>query len=804
MQDLRFALRQLAKSRSFTATALLLLGLGIGAATITFSLVDAVLLRPFPAAEPERLVALNEYNEAQNSGRLMSISYVNFVDWRRENHTLERVALYEEQGDTIATGDASAHVDGGVATAGFFELMGVAPELGRTFRPEEESPSSSDVVVLSHEMWMRRYHGSPSVLGQTIRLNGAAHVIIGVMPEGFRFPENVQLWTPIRSELSEDLRGVRTYKGIARLKPGFTIDQARLDLAGVAANLARAHPATNAHATVRVEPFVRSITENYGRIVLTLFGAVACLLLITCVNVASLLLARGAAREREMAVRAALGASRWRIIRQLLVENLLLGLVGGAFGLVSAIWGLEFLNRAVVDYVPYWMHFTLDASVLGFAIAISILTSLGSGLVPAWQLTRHRLNDALKEGGRFGSAARSATLKILVGVQLALAFMLLIGAGLLVKSFLRLRAVQPGFATNGVLTFTLELPPASYPDAPRQIEADNRLVEQLQAQPGVESAALVSNLPLGGSHWGRGFQIAGRPRPEPGRTPIALNRVVSADYFRAMQIPLKSGRTFTANDTGKSARVAVVDETFVKQYFPNENPIGQRLHYGLDVDADHPWMEIVGVVGTVRQYNLKNADTWPGLYVPATQNATEYGTFFVVRAVAGLRPAALAAEVRHAVATVDRDLAIANVRPMDDLVDDAVWRDRMVGGIFVGFSLLALLLSATGVYGVTAFATNQRTREIGVRMALGAQARDVLTLVLGGGLRLALVSLALGIVLSLGASGLLASQLYEVDPRDPAIFGGVTAVLGLVTIAACLLPARRATKVDPIVALRAD
>jgi len=800
--DFRYALRQFAKSPGFTVVALLTLALGIGATTLTFSLVHAVLLRPFPAAEPARLVSLNETNIAQGFGTDLSVSYSNFVDWRRDNRTLAAIALFEDASYTLAGGATAEHLDGAIATAGFFEVFGAVPEIGRTFRPEEESPAGPHVVVLSHEMWQRRFHADPAVVGTTLRLNGEPHTIIGVMPPGFRFPENATLWTPIRLAATDDARGSHSYDGVGRLKPGVTLEQAQLDFTALADHLALAHPATNSHLGVLVRSFVEQVTGDYGRIALTLFGAVLCLLLITCVNVAGLLLARGAAREREITLRAALGATRGRIVRQLLVESLVLGLAGGALGVLLASWGLDVLARAIADDLPYWIRLTLAPSVLVFGLAASVLVSLGFGLAPAWQLARVNLNDSLKEGGRSGASARSSLLRLLVGAQLTLALVLLAGAGLLVKSFFNLRSVRPGFDAVGLLTFNLALPPAAYPDAVRQIDAGNRLVARLQSLPGVESAALVSNLPLGGSNWGRGFTLAGRPVPEPGRTPIALNRVVSADYFRAMRIPLKLGRTFAAADTAASPRVAIIDEDFARRYFPNENPIGQRLHYGRSEGADHPWMEIVGVVGDVRHYDLQNTVVRPGLYVPATQNATEYGTFFVLRAAGD--PAGLASAVRGAVAEIDRDLAVADLQPMVARVRSAIWRDRLVGGIFSGFAALALLLAALGVYGVTAFATSQRTREIGVRMALGAQPGDVLRLVLGGGLRLAAIALAIGLIAALGLTRLLAAQLYQVSPLDPLVFSIATALLALIVVAACWLPARRATRVDPVVALRAE
>ncbi len=811
--DFKFALRQLVKSPGFTAVAVLTLALGIGATTVTFSVVHAVLLRPFPAAAPERLVALNETNTAQGFSTGMSISYPNFVDWRRDNRTLATAALYEDASYTL-TGDAAAeHLDGAITTAGFFETMGIAPALGRTFLPEEESASGRRVTVLSHETWLRRFNADPGVLGRTLRLDGEPHTIVGVMPPGFRFPDNAVLWTPLRVALTEDGRGSHSYDGVARLREGISLEQARLNLNAIAAGLATAHPLSNSHIGVLVTPFLESVTGAYGRIALILFGAVLCVLLITCVNLAGLLLARGATREREMALRAALGANRGRLVRQLLVENLVLGVLGGALAVFVANWGLDLVVRAVGDDLPYWMQFTLNGPVLAFAAGVSLLATLGFGLVPAWQLSRLNLNRSLKEGGRSGSTSRAGLMRLLVGAQLALALVLLTGAGLLVKSFLHLRSVRPGFDSEGVLTFNLTFPPAAYPDAAAQIRVGERIVENLQVLPGVESAALVSNLPLGGSNWGRGFGLAGRPAPEPGQTPVALNRVVSAAYFQTMHIPIMLGRSFNPADSTNSPRVAIVDESFARQYFPGQNPVGQRLHYGRTEGPDHPWMEIVGVVGDVRHHDLQNRTARAGLYVPAAQNTGEGSVFFVLRRAPSKAdgrngpvgdPAVLAGAVRRAVADVDRELAVADLQSMPARVQGAIWRDRFVGEVFSAFSVLALLLSALGVYGVTAFVTSQRTREIGVRIALGAQPGAVLRLVLGGGLRLAAVSLALGLVAALGLTQLLAQQLYEVSPLDPMILSGVPLLLAGVALFACWIPARRATKVDPLVALRAE
>ena len=803
MNDLKFALRQLVNAPGFTAVALLTLALGIGATTVTFSLVEAVLLRPFPVAAPDRLVSLNETNTARNFSSDLAVSYANFADWRRANHTLASAALYEEASYTLVNGrDPAEHLDGGIGTAEFFDVFGVSPELGRGFRADEESPAGPRVVVLSHDLWVRLYHSDPAVLGRDLRLNGESHTIIGVMPPRFRFPENAALWTPLRLALTNDLHGSHDYEGVARLKPGITPEQVKLDLDVTAVRLEWDFPNTNTGVRTVVRPFVASLTADFRRIVLTLFGAVACLLLITCVNLAGLLLARGATREREIAVRLALGAGRGRIVRQLLVESLALGFAGGLLGLLVAGWGTDFLSRLLVDDLPWWMHLTLDRPVLIFALAVSVLASVAFGVAPAWQLSRLGPGDSLKQGGRSSSAARARLMRLLVGTELALALVLLTGAGLLVKNFRHLQDIRPGFEAGGVLTFNLSLPAAGYPNAASQAAAAQRIVERLEVLPGVTSAAMVTNLPLGGSNWGRAVTLGDRPVPPPGQTAVALNRVISPGYFHAMEIPLKLGRTFTLADTTTSPRVAIVDEAFVRQFFPNENPVGRRLHYGRSEGPDHPWIEIVGVVGNVRHYNLRDTKNGPGLYVPVGQNPPGADMFFVLRTAGD--PGALAGSARAAVAGLDHELAPASIQPMTTLVHGAIWRDRLIGGIFSGFAGLALFLSALGVYGVTSFATSQRTREIGVRMALGAQPGDVLRLVLGGGLRLAGLALVTGLAAALGLSQLLASQLYEISPHDPLVFATVTSLLAATAALACWLPARRATRVDPLIALRAE
>ncbi len=795
----------LRKSPGFTVVAAAMLALGIGTATVTFSLVNAVLLRPFPAVRPQQLVALNEINPSRGFSAGDSISYANFIDWRRDNRTLTGAALYRGAGYALeGDGAIAEHVDAGEVTAGYFEVFGVAPILGRTFTAEEESPHGPRAVVLSADLWQRRFGRDRSVVGRVLRLDGETYTIVGVMPADFRFPDRSALWTPVRLEATDELRGTRSYEGVARLNPGVSIRQASTDLNAIAARLAKSFPAPDAGYGVRVRPFIAQIAADYQRSALTLFGAVACVLLITCVNVATLLLARGVAREREIAVRLALGASRGNVVRQLLGESLVLGFLGGALGVLLAVWGLPVFRALLPVDVPEWIECTLDGTVLAFAVGISVLASLAFGLAPAWQLARVDLNETLKKGGRSGVATRTGLMAGLIAAELSLALVLLVGAGLLMKSFLRLQHVNPGFDPHGVLEFRLTLPEATYPDDARQREAGQRIVERLQALPGVESAALVSDLPLANSSWGRSFTVEGRPDVDPSRVPVALNRVVSSDYFHALRIPLRAGRTFDAHDTPAGRPVVLIDETMARQFFRGENPIGRRIHYGSSrTGTRNPWMEIVGVVGDVRHYDLQNTFMGPGLYVPVTQQPPSYGAFYLVRLLSGAPPLT-EAQLRAAVAAYDPALAPEAMYTMDALVHRASWRSRLLGGIFATFAGIALLLSALGVYGVTAFATGQRTREIGVRIALGAGPAHVRHLILAGGMRLAAIALLLGGTAAFLLARLLASQLYAVEPHDPTIFAGVAALLAAVTLLACLIPARRATRVDPVVALRSE
>lgn len=799
--DFRFAFRLLRKNPGFALVAILTLGLGLGATTLIFSLVNAVLVRPFPVHAPERLVVLSEYTIGRSYTPEEAVAYTNFVDWRRINQSLSAVALHRTIGYTLSDGGRAEHVDGAVVTAGFFELLGVTPEHGRTFRQEEESPEGPLSAVLSHALWSQRFGSSRDILGQSILLDGKPFTVVGVMPSGFRFPDNAAVWTAVRDAATETGRKVGAYHGLGRLKEDVTFEQAELDFDLVARRLSAEHPASFANYGIHVRSFKEQVIGNYRRIALTLFGAVACLLLITCVNLASLQLARAAGRRQESAVRAALGASRLVLLRQSLAESLVLGLVGGLLGLSLAYCGVRLLPHFLPAELPYWIRLSVDPLVLTVSLTVTVLSSIGFGLAPAWQSSRVDSQAALKQGGRSGSRASLRLMRGLVGAELALVFVLLAATGLFLKSFIRLQAVHPGFVSDRLLTFQLTLPAVSYPDGPRQIEVGERVLEKLKTIPGVESAALVSNLPFGGQNWGVGFTLSDRPEPPRGQNPICLNRVVSVDYFSTMGIPVRRGRSFTGADTVNGPRVAVIDETFAQQFFPDQNPIGKQVRYGR-ATGRQPLMEIVGVVGNVRHTNLQNTNPGPGLYVPSTQWPAEYGMFFALR-VNG-EPEAFMGSAKAALVAVDRGLAASQIRPMRVRVASSLWRDLLIERIFGAFAGMAVLLSALGVYGVTAYATQQRTREIGIRMALGAQRTEVLRQVLGEALRLAGFGLLAGTGAALWVTQLIATQLYEVSPYDPLVFIGVVGLIVVVALAATFIPARRASCLDPSHALRTE
>ncbi|MEJ7813482.1 MAG: ABC transporter permease [Gemmatimonadaceae bacterium] len=803
-QDVRYAVRTLAKHRGFTAIAVLCLALGIGANATIFSVVNALLLRPLPYAEPNRLVALYETDlkdpEARNA-----LSFADFADIRAGSTSFEALALHYSRFFTVTGGDQPEGVEGEVVTPSLFRILGYKPILGRDFLPEEEQQGKEHVLLLSHGFWERRFASDPKIVGQTLQLNGVAYTVIGVMPRRFSFPEGEQIWVPMALDASSEPRGNHYMDGLGRLKHGVTVEQATRDVNTIAAQLARQYPKTNAGSGATVRPFREELVAGEIRtVVWVMFGAVCFVLAIACANVANLLLARASAREREIAVRTALGASRGRIIRQLLTESVLVALMGGGLGVLFAHLGLKAMIANIPAEIPFWMVFDLDPRVLAFTLVISLVTGLLFGLAPALQASNANLQASLKEGGRgSGAGARRNRLRSsLVIAEVALSLVLLIGASLMVKSFLRLRSVNPGFDAANALTVRIYLGGDKYTEIRTRATIFANVLERLRALPGVSNAAAVSSIPLSGNNSSQSFEIEGQPAT-PGNAPSAAVRTITATYFGTMKIPLVSGRPFTDREMMDSTPVVLVNQTLAERYWPGKDAIGRRLRMGTDSTA--PWLTVVGVAPEVK---MRELDTRPEAQIYTTFAFVPYRTMsLIVRTgcppqAGGCDPTALAAAVRAAVHEVDPTLPLIEMETLRWIVDASFWEKGLYGKMFGVFGIVALVLAAVGVYGVMAYAVSQRTQELGVRMALGAQRGDVFRLVVGRGLWLAGIGLAIGLLGAFGLTRVLSSVLYGVTATDPFIFGGISLLLGGVAFLASYLPARRATRVDPIVALR--
>ncbi|MEK6410064.1 MAG: ABC transporter permease, partial [Acidobacteriota bacterium] len=683
----------------------------------------------------------------------------------------------------------------------------VQPILGRVFQPDEENLGSSRVAVISQGLWERRFGADKNIIGQKLSTNGVPFTIVGVMPAQFRFPEGSDLWVPPRQIVPEHVlnptvnmaanRDSHYLSAIARLKPGVTLEQASADMDTVARRMEDQNPNENMGRGVRLATLREYEVGDVRWALLVLLGAVGFVLLIACANVANLLLARAATRQKEMAIRTALGANRLRLVRQLLTESMVLALIGGGLGLLLALWGIG----PLVSLIPTSIHgahgIGIDGVVLGFTLAVSLVTGVAFGLVPAWQASKGDLNESLKEGGRGGSAGarRNRVRGLLVVSEIALSLVLLVGAGLIIKSFVRLGQVNPGFDSRDVLTMRLSLPAAQYPDGRRRAVFFQQVIQRLQSLPGAQSAGAVSRLPLTPGNSGRGLTIEGWQDDGSGNSPSADYRVISPDYFRSMGIPLSKGRDFTDRDTSDAARVGIVNEAMARRYWPDEDPLGKRLRID---DDDDPWMEIVGVVADVKHFGL-DSQSRTELYVPCSIDPWPFMTI-VVRGGSG--SAGLANAMRNEVWAVDKDLPVPDIKTMEQLLSDSVARRRfnmLLLGIFGG---VALVLAAVGIYGVMSYSVTQRTHEIGIRMALGARQSDVLKLVVGQGMALALVGVGIGLAAAFALTRVLTSLLFAVDATDPATFVIISILLAGVALAACLAPARRAMKVDPMTALR--
>ena len=799
LQDIRYGARVLGKHRGFTAVAVLTLALGIGANTAIFSAVFAVLLRPLPFPDSERIVSLEGVNPSKGVAD-SNMSVPDFAEWQAHGHALEQLAGFVTGGSLLVTGEEAERVRGTSVTADFFPLFRTDPLRGRALQADDARKDAPPVAVLSHGLWQRRYGGDPNVVGKQIMVGRESTTVVGVMPPPFNYPARTEIWLPLTLDPAAERRDNRYLEVVARLRPDATLAQAQAQLDAVNSRLAQSYAETNSGWSVKLTNLRERLVGNMRAPLLVLLGAVAFVLLIACANVANLLLARATSRRKEFAVRDALGASRARIVRQLLTESLLLSLAGGAAGLLLSLWLTQLLISLIPADTPRFDEIGPDARVFGFALGVSVITGLLFGLAPALQASRTDRNEALKEGGRTGSdgARRNRVRSLLIVSEIALSFMLLAGAGLLVRSFLRLRDVNPGFNPAGVLAMRLSASGPQYPAGPARAELYRQALERIESLPGVESAGAVLSLPLGGDTFnvGRSFIREGRPAT-PEESAGASYLVVTPGYFRALQIPLVTGRTFAGQDTGNSPMVVIVGETMARRFWPGESPVGKRITIWRDEKFPR---EIVGVVGDTRSQPGES----PGaqMYVPYAQDPNWGSLSLVIRSSAD--PASLTAPVRNEVHSLDKSIPVYNVRPMSDVVAASL-AERRASALLVGaFALLALLLALVGIYGVTAYYVTQRTHEIGVRMALGAQPRHVLGLVMGQSLRLTVAGLVLGLCGGLALTRALESLLYGVRPTDPATFAAAAALLGAVALLACLLPARRATKVDPLIALRDD
>ena len=806
LRDLRQALRTLRNAPGFTAIAVTTLALGIGANTAIFSVVNGVLLKPLPYHEPERLAVVREvYGDGQRG----SVAGPNFTDWRERNHSFERLAAFRVRLLTVSGDGEPEEVTGTQVTSDFFRMLGVPLASGRAFSPDEED-GEARTVILGDGFWRTRYAADPGIVGRTIRLNAKPYTVVGIAPPGFTYPGGSQVWLPAELKIGRAAeRDSHSFGVVGRLKPGVTLEAAQADLAAVMADLAREFPQSNSGRGVELTPMATDTVGAVRPALLLVAGAVTLVLLIACANIANLFLARASGRHRELAVRAALGAGRWRIARQLLAEALVLAVLGGSIGVLLALWGVDTLLALRPRGIPRLDEIGIDVVTLGFTLVISLLVGIGFGLAPALALSRRDPADWLRGEGR-GTSEGPSRLRLrqaLVVVQVSLALVLLVGASLLVVTVRRLTAIDPGFDPDRALVFDLPALSARYPEHGRQVAFVHRVLESVAAIPGAEAAGAVFYLPLGSSDVSGDFVFEGAQPPRPGRETYASYRMVTGDFFGALGIPIRRGRPVGVDDRAGTTPVAVVNEAFVRRFVGGGEPLGRRITFG-DGSEDAVWMEIVGVAADVRTLGL-TTDPPPEIYVPIEQIDADLWTVFTgsslsVAVRSAGRPEGLAPATRAAVRQVDPEQVVSNLRPAGELVSGAIARQRFSMLLLLAFGGLALVLAGVGVYGVLAYTVSQRTRELGIRVALGAHAGAVRALVLRQGLGVAMVGLVLGLVGALGLSRLLGAVLYDVSPTDPLALATAAGVLGAVAVIACLIPAVRATRVNPIEALRSE
>jgi putative ABC transport system permease protein len=814
LNDLRYGIRGLLKRPGFTAVAILTLALGIGANTAIFSVVNAVVLRPLPYVQPDQLVTLWETMPGNDR---RSVGPGNFVDWRSQNETFQDMAATFAGNFNLTSDGDPERIDGATITSNLMSLLGTPPQIGRTFQPDDDDHQDRSVVILSDGLWKRRFGADRTVVGRTITIDEIPHTVVGVMPGGFQFPAHSDLWVLGRNRNAVSLslvsqfpkndwnyeRDAHFLSVIGRLKPGVTLSQAQSNIASITRRLEQDYPDTNSGLGSNVVPLHAQIVGNVRGILFILLGAVGFVLLIACTNVANLMLARATQRGREIAIRTAVGASRLRLIRQLLTESLLLSVVGGLVGLGVSVWAVDLFVKLSPGDIPRLNEASVDWRLLGFTLIVSLVTGIGFGLLPAFQATKTDLNSALKEGGGKASEGqqRRRARSVLVATEIALAQVLLVGASLLAISYVRVMQIHPGFNAERVLTAKIAPSRKKYPDSRSRERFYSTVLERLQALPGVESAGMVMDLPLSGSSMNRGFRIEGQPDPKPDQNVAMDYQIVSPDYFATLEIPVRSGRGFTQTDSESSERVIVINQSLAQRYWPNQDPIGKRMAIG-ESSKEDSWRTIIGVVGDIRHASLSEAPV-PTAFISYRQDLESWPRMgFAIKTKGD--PASLVSLVRKELAAVDPSQPIYAVDPMEKLLRGAVAQRRFVMLLLGSLSAIAVTLAMVGIYGVISFSVGERTQEIGIRLALGARASDVMRMVLSQGMRVALVGVVIGVGAAFALTRLLSGLLFEVSPTDPRTFLVVAGLLSSVALLACYIPARRATKVDPLVALRCE
>ena len=808
LQDLHFALRQFRKSMGFTAVAVITLALGIGANTAIFSVVNGVLLRPLRFRDPNRLVRVWHTPPAKSFPGMttFSVSAANYLDWERQNQVFERMAIYTYHGFTVTGGAMPMQVDACAATSGFFATLGVQPEMGRWFTPEEDQPGRSNVVVLSHRLWQEHFGSNPAIVDKNIEMDGQSYLVAGVMPAGFQFPDFAQMWTPMAwTDKERAVRGEHHSVVVARLRPGIDLKQAQAEMNTISSRLEQEYPDDNKGWGAVVVPLHDDLVSDVRPALLVLLGAVAFVLLIASVNVANLALARTFSRQKEIAIRTALGASAARVLRQVLTESVLLALAGGALGLTYAHAGVRLIMAFLADKLPHSIEVGLDAKVLGFTAAISIAAGILAGVLPALRLVRGDVSQSLKQGlGRTDAdSSGHRTRSILVVSEVALSLILLVGAGLMIRSFQRLHGVNPGFDSRNVLTMTAMVARAKFSLPAQEANFFEQVLQRVRALPGVESAGVVDDIPLdsGGSH--QPVAIEGRPTLPMSEQPEVDVRLISAGYMGALRIPILRGRDLSDTDVAGRPTVVLISESMARQFWPGEDALGKRLTLTFSPEAVR---EVVGIVGDVKLDGLDQTRPSTALYFPLNQVTGPanggWNSFPMTLVVRSASAAGMVPAVSNAVHEVDREIPLRDILTMDELVANSLSQQRFNMLLLGAFAGLALLLAAVGIYSVLSYSVKRSLREIGIRLALGARPADVLRGVVSEGMKPTLLGVAVGAVGALALGRVMSNLIYALKPTDPVTFLAVTVLLAVIALLACVIPAYRATKVDPMVALR--